>query len=315
MSFSARVLADSVSPAGYRLTSIEGRFPRFILAEVNTHRVFTRSSASSRAIPVAKNLAKIREAPFIPDAFGANQKGMQAGGALEDAEQIRASAYWKNAMDDATKWAGKLAEVGVHKQWANRLAETFAWHTAIITSTEWPNWDNLRCNSKASPEIRVLAEMMRTVRNESKPNSLSQGEWHTPLVSFDDEVLAESVPNKGKYFFPQISCGRCARVSYLTHDGRRDFSEDLGLFRRLSASGHRAPLEHAARPMTIDELGLFQQPIVMWDEATESWSPTTAVVHGQERNTRHFLGNIEGWVQYRKLIPGEDVFRDEETAP
>ena len=43
MGFEAKVLADSVSPAGHRLTTLEATFPRFVLAEFNTHRVFSRN--------------------------------------------------------------------------------------------------------------------------------------------------------------------------------------------------------------------------------------------------------------------------------
>ena len=47
----ARIVLDSISPAGDRLTTMEVRMHRFVLAEFNTHRVFSRNSASSRAIP------------------------------------------------------------------------------------------------------------------------------------------------------------------------------------------------------------------------------------------------------------------------
>src|SRR5260370_5750276 len=40
MGFSARILLDSVSPAGVRLTTMEVRYPRFIHSEQMTHRVF-----------------------------------------------------------------------------------------------------------------------------------------------------------------------------------------------------------------------------------------------------------------------------------
>ncbi|MBV8490753.1 MAG: FAD-dependent thymidylate synthase [Candidatus Eremiobacteraeota bacterium] len=40
MGFSARVLLDSQSPAGARLTTMEVRYPRFIHSELMTHRVF-----------------------------------------------------------------------------------------------------------------------------------------------------------------------------------------------------------------------------------------------------------------------------------
>ncbi len=40
MGFSARILLDSISPAGVRLTTMEVTFPRFVLSEFNTHRTF-----------------------------------------------------------------------------------------------------------------------------------------------------------------------------------------------------------------------------------------------------------------------------------
>ena len=47
MSYSAKILADSLNPCGVRLTTFEITFPRIVLAEFNTHRVFSRNSASS----------------------------------------------------------------------------------------------------------------------------------------------------------------------------------------------------------------------------------------------------------------------------
>src|SRR4051812_50181214 len=82
MGFDAKVLADSVSPAEHRLTTLEATFPRFVLAEFNTHRVFSRNSASSRAIPVAKQLRRVLDDPYVPIEFGSNKPGMQAGPGL-----------------------------------------------------------------------------------------------------------------------------------------------------------------------------------------------------------------------------------------
>ena len=43
--------------------------PRIILAEFNTHRLFSRNSASSRAIPFKKMVQSVLENPFIPIAW------------------------------------------------------------------------------------------------------------------------------------------------------------------------------------------------------------------------------------------------------
>ena len=82
-----RVVCDSMSPDDSRLTTLELVFPRIVLAEFNTHRVFSRNSASSRAIPIKKMLARVNEDPYIPEAWTSNQKGMQ-GEVITDPKTI-----------------------------------------------------------------------------------------------------------------------------------------------------------------------------------------------------------------------------------
>lgn len=240
----AKVLADSVSASGYRLTTLEVTFPRFILAEFNTHRVFSRNSASSRAIPVVKQLSRVIEDPFIPNSFPINQAGMSASEYCYpgDDEYKRARDTWLCARDAAVLAAEDLLDLGIHKQISNRLLEPFMWHTVIVSSTEWENFFKLRCNEQAQPEMRETAEVMRDALNASTPEDYSGGGWHLPLMWFNgDELL-------GVNQRIQVSVARCARVSYLTHDGVRDIVADLGLFDRLRESGHLSPFEHVATP-------------------------------------------------------------------
>src|SRR3954454_17073296 len=97
MGFDAKVLADSVSPGGHRLTTVEATFPRFILAEANTHRVFSRNSASSRAIPTERNIERVTLDPFVPETFNQRIKGMGVGDALEAEEAEKARHLWVRA--------------------------------------------------------------------------------------------------------------------------------------------------------------------------------------------------------------------------
>src|ERR1044072_6059739 len=106
MAFDAKVLADSRSPAGRRLTTLEATFPRFVLAEFNTHRVFSRNSASSRAIPIAKQLRRVLDDPSVPIEFGSNQPGMQAAEPLAGEKLEAAEAEWLGARDDAVPPGG-----------------------------------------------------------------------------------------------------------------------------------------------------------------------------------------------------------------
>jgi thymidylate synthase ThyX len=303
MAFDAKVLADSRSPAEFRLTTLEVTFPRFILPEFNTHRVFSRNSASSRAIPIAKQLRRVIEDPYVPIEFGSNQPGMQAGPPLAGEAKLAAEGEWLRARDDAVRHVLGLVSrpdavprsddllgcveqieearqdhsrpqgwLNVHKQVANRLLEPFMWHTVIVSATEWDNFWNLRCHPDAQPEIRRVAMEMRAAIDASVPAELDPNEWHLPLIGPADREEASSAMDLVK-----ISAGRCARVSYLTHAGKRDLSADIALHDRLLESGHMSPMEHPAQPLSAVDL------------KKSEWS-----------------GNFRGWRPYRKLIPAED---------
>ena len=279
----AKVLADSLSPHKVRLTTMEVVMPRIVLAEFNTHRQFSRSSESSRAIPIERMLQRVEADPYIPEQWDRNGAGMQGHGAIEGDEAIDCEDAWLLARDKAIDGAKELLSLNVHKQWANRLLEPFMWHTIIVTATEWSNFFHLRCHPAAHPAIRNTAEAMREAMAASKPTKLEFGEWHLPLV--DERDANESRARKVK-----LSVARCARVSYLTHDGVRDPAKDIELHDNLLAAGHMSPFEHVARPLN------------------QTWEDSE-LLHGthptdiDRANT--FIGNFRSWVQYRKTIAGE----------
>lgn len=278
MGYAAKILADSVSPDGHRLTTMEVTFPRIVLAEFNTHRMLSRNSASSRAIPVEKRIKAVRKDPFVPEAFGQNQKGMQASATLTGLASWAAKAVWVVACYMALGAAWLMAKLKVHKQLANRLIEAFCWHTVIVTATDWDNFFALRCHPDAQPEIRKIAVMMREVYEASLPTPVNYGDWHLPLVT-PSEAFDLLAGGMSIVELCLVSIGRCARVSYLTHDGKRDPLADIDLARKLQASGHMSPFEHVAQPMV--------QPITGGG----------------------YVGNLLGWVQYRKQIVNEDNFK------
>ncbi len=242
MAYAARVLRDSLSPAGVRLTTMEVTFPRFVLSEFNTHRVMSRNSASSRAIPSGKLIERALSDPVIPFEWGRNQKGMQAGNVLSEADAARALRVWLSARDAAVAHARELLDLKVHKQVLNRVLEPFLWHTVIVTSTEWRNFFELRCAPAAQPEIRAAATAMREALEASSPAPVAMGEWHLPLVQDDERTTLPLEIQK------KISAARAGRVSYLTHEGVRDVDKDVELHDRLMAERHLSPFEHVATP-------------------------------------------------------------------
>lgn len=144
-------------------------FPRYILAELNTHRALSKNSTSSRAIPFEKLLKSVEENPFIPIAWMKDHKGMQGSEYINNPMAIETrNAQWMQARDyaisqaklmsqDIRVFTSKTAHLvdeldakvedgeGVTKQFINRLLEPFMWHTVIITATDWENFFALRC--------------------------------------------------------------------------------------------------------------------------------------------------------------------------
>ncbi len=263
---SARVIADSITTDLRRLTTLEVTLHRFVLAEFNTHRVFSRNSASSRAIPVEKQLRRVEEDPAWPLFWACEQPGMQGGAVLEGDDLLDAFELFKRVhratVDAVHLYLDTHPEKSnrLHKSLINRLLEPFMWHTVIVSATDYDGFYDQRCSPLAQPEIRVAAEAMLSAAYEnSVPVLLVPGQWHLPFINQQDHEEAEhmvfSDPTYGVHkpidILKRVSVARCARVSYLTHDGTRNLTEDISLFNRLVTAKpmHASPLEHVATPV------------------------------------------------------------------
>lgn len=265
----AKIILDSISPDGDRLTTMEVRMHRFVLAEFNTHRVFSRNSASSRAIPILKRIKEVWNSLAWPVEWGSNRPGMQAGAELEGVRLTAVKSIWKMIAVASCGAAWLMHRLGLHKQVANRVLEPFLWHTVLVTSTEWDNYFYQRCSPLAQPEIRAVSEAMHRALQESKPKVKPIGSWHTPYVSEDEQLeLAKEYGSAVALAMAKaISTARCARVSYKSFAQGFDnwtpskiFDEDLKLFTKLTSAKpiHWSPLEHVATPYPFSEKGNFK---------------------------------------------------------
>ena len=241
----AKIIADSLNVVtSDRLTTMVIVCHRYIWAEILTHRSLSRNAQSSRAFPISKMIDKVIEDNVYPMHWGKNRKGMQATEEVSAQEREQSKLVWNTARMNATTAASLLNELGVHKQVVNRVLEPFSTITAIISATDWDNFFKQRCHIDAQPEIRILANEMFVAYANSNPLELYEGDWHLPLLNMQD--FEEEPFNISRQL--EISVGRCARVSYLNHEGVRNLSEDVVLHDRLLASEpkHLSPFEHQA---------------------------------------------------------------------
>ncbi len=304
---SAKIIADSVNELGDRLTTFVLVFPRIVLAEFNTHRVFSRNSASSRAIPFEKMLKMVKENPFIPIKWMKEHKGMQGSDYFENNDIIKSEndllQLWLLARDKAVESANQLSQYGLTKQVCNRILEPFMWHTVIVTSNDYENFFALRAHGAAEIHIQKLAYEMLDVYNSSTPNILSPGQWHIPFGDqFDDEridkLMPEIQPASLNWYMEmmdaikvKVATARCARVSYLNFEGKDDYEADVKLHDSLLTMGHFSPFEHCAKAMSKDE--------VYRSERIE-------LIDGAYSKSQGWSGNLKGFIQYRKFIKNEN---------
>lgn len=286
----AKIVADSISSAGARITTFVLTYPRFIHSEFMTHRQFSRNASSSRAIPVAKQIQEVIDNPAIPLAFLKNKKGMQGGDPVDN--QVAATAVWIQGRDFAVGVAKTMVAMDIHKQYVNRILEPYAHITVICTATQFDNFFALRVHPDAQPEICELATQMLNAYEKSQPKRAEDGYWHLPLLTNED--IGECSEADGVHCLEDSeeavkkaikrSVARCARVSYKNHDGTNTtLAQDMELYERLLGNTpiHASPAEHQAM----------------------------AVPQGDLQS-----GNFRGWVQYRKTISDECIheFRREE---
>ena len=292
----AKIIADSINPFDCRLTTFILEYPRFIHAEMLTHRVFSRSSSSSRAVKFERFVDQIKSNPAMPVVWGKNQKGMQSCGELNNDEKCHldldsnvvsddsifsdeigkldaAKKVWLVARDQAIIYANSLHELGLHKQIVNRILEPWFNIRVILSGTEFSNFFKLRAHKDAQPEIQALAYLMLDEYKKSTPQHLEYGQWHVPFgADIDEDRLSLLVDKQNNLedLKIKVATARCARVSYIDFNGKDDYEADIKLCARLFDSDpkHLSPAEHCA--MAIDN--------------------------------DNFIGNFRGFMQFRKTM-------------
>lgn len=312
----ARVVAYSKSAHNNKkIITFELEYPRFIHSEFMTHRVFSRNSMSSRAVPIDRMIEQIVNNPAMPIHWGKQQKGMQAleecnskvqyggyfdicyGGPNTETREIA----WKKAALSACFFAEKFKEAGYAKQIVNRLLEPFQVMKTVMTTTELDNFFYLRRHKDSQPEIQELANCMHEALQQIKPEVLSSGEYHTPYVEHnrnkEDKLLYIIEENDEQYVYLsldkalKVSASCCAQVSYRLLDN--SLEKAFNIYDRLVESKpvHASPFEHCGTPIKY----------VQFPEKLDDLGENNGITHIDVKGNV-WSGNFCGWIQYRQLI-------------
>jgi thymidylate synthase ThyX len=283
---SAKIIKDSIAPTGKRLTTFELEYPRFIHAEVMTHKMLSKNSASSRALPYKSMLDLVKKNMAMPIHWGKHQSGMGADFELTGWKLWTAQKLWIWSGLLMTLFAWTMGKIGLAKQVTNRILEPWTHIKIVMTGTEFDNFFYLRNHKDAQPEIHELARLMYECYSKSLPMLLDYGEWHLPYidtVKTEADTLYFSTSDLKSLSYglsltdaKKISASMCAQVSYRKNDQSLD--KAYRIYQRLVESKpvHASPFEHQGTPLP----------------------DSTAI-----------SGNFRGWKQFRSEIPGNTCFK------
>lgn len=325
---SVKIVADSISPSGIRIITFELEYPRIIHSELMTHRLLSRNAMSSRAIPIKKMIEQVQQNPAMPVKFGKNQPGMQDAGehSAQLGDGYSAEEWWKLAGLSAARFAAEFADAGYHKQIANRLLEPYQRMKTVVTATDWNNFFWLRVDPDADPTIYELAKAMKEASDNSIPDPLEPGQWHTPYVDhvygFEDIDDKECAVFEGYCVLDEenkpvmltleealaISASCCAQVSYRVLNTSKE--KALDIYEKLVSGNkvHASPFEHQATPMTeyreIENSDYLTIGHINFPRDPSSWEE--GITHA-DRQGKLWSGNLRGWRQHRQLVPDNSI--------
>lgn len=330
----AKVIAHSKNEFGNELLTVIVTFPRYILAELNTHRMLSKNSASSRAIPFEKMMDSVLNNPFVPIAWQKEHSGMQGSEYITDPKEIeKLNSIWLQARLDAIHRAQDLAQLKTTKQMINRLLEPFMYHTVIITGSEWENFFALRCpryeygTSTAEvgtftifrsrkdavavyPELKDKTEIEWLLLNKGMADihmmALAEAMWDAKNESEPTQLKA------GEWHIPfgdQITITTPSGNGTMTLGQHRSEEETIAVIKIASARCARISytvVGEEGKPFN------YEADIKLHDRLAKSghMSPfehCAQAMNVDQYENNFYSGNFKGFIQYRKTMPNENI--------
>jgi hypothetical protein len=345
MGFETKVLADSVSDKGIRLTTVEATYPRIIHSELMTHRVFSRNSASTRAIPLSNHLQNLLTKPFVPEKFGINQPGMQAYNHLAGMKHDQAVEVWLAGRDRALT---TTLELILGREVMADVLDYDPKSEFVNGTTLYQEFGEIqKLLPKSTDEIDLAETSMLNVHKQLAGRGLEAYMWHKVIITSTDwdnyfglrdhpeaqgeiaesarvtkQAISASEPKRvgiGEWHLPLVdegefdnsfdgiraSAARTAAVSYNRHSAKNP-EKEFSRYQDLRSGGHMSPLEHQATPFDYFDWRIIKAQ----EEVLRDIIAVSSLKKHYDKHTENvrYLGNLRGWVQHRKQVPYEYDF-------
>lgn len=262
------------------VVTLVATYPRIIHSELMTQTLLAKNAASSRAVPIATMIEKVRNRTFVPWHWKSNKRGMSGGEPLGEEAAAACRLRWIADAEHACASAEFYAKQGLLKGLANRPLEPYSFiQTLVTTRLEYlPHFLSLRDHPAAEDHFHDLAAL---IREKVKDLVLKTSGDHLPFVSAEE---AARYPSREA---AMVSAVRCRRVSYFRLDTKDHpvWADDYEQAKQMVAERpmHASPFEHQALRYPGGVLPHFMGRLAL---------PT-------EHNA------LANFMQFRKMIPGE----------
>jgi len=346
LAFSAEIIADSISPDGFRLTTYEATYPRIVHSEMMTPRMMARNSASTRAIPSSTQILNLLTEPFVPERFGINQPGMQALINLDGIKHEEAVEIWLAGRDRAVT---TTLELLLGRKEASALLDYDPLREFVPGETLRAMYEKIHAKlPKSFDEIKLSETSFLNVHKQLASRDLEPYMFHTAVITMTEdenfyalrihpEAQGEiariarlmrdardaSTPRKldyGQWHLPYVdnneftevfdgiraSAARAAATSYGRQRAKNPDKEFVR-YDDLRTGGHMSPLEHQNRPISKGEWHIRDSARATVESLRHSGDVAKLEV-AQIKDSLQFSGNLRGWRMHRKDIEHESNF-------
>lgn len=313
--YAANIILDSITEDGDRLTTIEGIFPRCILAEFNTHRMFSRNSGSSRAIPVAKTIREIVEDPYVPHKVGVNQSGMQAKeyylpGSKEYDQFLE--TYLEDRDHAVITATSFLVGRGATSELRSEYISTGNLNLEIL--------DYLLDGYTQRLKTKTLTPQDLNVHKQHANRILEPYMWHTAIMTSNDywnfialrhhedadpaiEGFAQKLEEAWLNSTPKVIPVGGWHLPLVQPDEMEEAQQNPHFWKKVS-SGRCARASYLTHHGTRD----INKDVELHDRLAPH-GHVSPFEHPAEAATKDVhSGNFKGWIQYRKTIQNESNY-------
>lgn len=319
------ILSSDLSKTGIRLTTLLLRYPRWIHAEVRTHRLHrttedlteaaldtlagttrvveapteslmecedvSRNAGSSRAVPINRMIASVRRDPAVPIHWGKAQKGMQADEEHDAPVHIEFMGQEMIlSREDAVAWHREasiaLAQGFSDAGYHKQLANRYLEaHDHITVLVSATNWTNFLAQRDHKDAEPHMRELARQMRIELEKPAMQVLKSGEWHTPFITDEDMVDL-SESERVIKSSACN--ASTSYKTVEG---FDMTIDVAKRIYGDLlggdllHASPGEHVAKA-DFWNLHPLNPKLRVWQN-------------------QHEHGNFTGFRQHRKMLPNE----------